>query len=202
MNKRLIAIRKEIEEMHKNSNEEYIREWFFDGHVKIVAEYAEKIAKEVGANVEVSVLAALFHDVARCWGIDKDPELMEESLEKTEEIMKKYNYPKSTIEKVKKAIMHHNCRDRLPDTKEGKVMATADAMSHFMTDFYFIMPFRGWLKCASTIDGYKKWAEEKIEREFKRKIFYEKYKKEAKSRYLAFKTLFKEHNERTKRKKY
>ena len=186
----LEAIRKEIKRLHDASKEEYIREWFFEGHVCIVASYAREIAEQEGADAEACELAALFHDVARCWGVEKDPELMEESLKRAEGIMKKHGYAKKKIQMVREAILNHSCNDELPVTDEGKVLATADAMAHLMTDFYFILPFHGWLKAADSYEGYKKWVAGKIGRDFNKKIFYRKQKALAKKRYEAFKTLF------------
>lgn len=187
---RLEKVRKEVKELHEKSSDECMRIWFFEGHVDVVADYCKEISRKVGANPEISILGALFHDIARVWGVNKDPELMNKSLEKTEEIMKKYNYNTEEIQKVKDAILTHSCRGKLPKTEEGRILATADALAHLMTDFYFIIPFNGWLTAAKDFEGYKKWLLEKIERDFHKKIFYSEYKKMAKNRYEALKLLF------------
>ncbi len=108
---RIELIKKEIEQLHKLSSEEYLREWFYQGHVAIVAKYAGEIAVKSGAKKELSILAALFHDIARCWGIDNEPELMNQSLAKAEEIMKKYAYNDPEIKIAKEAILYHSCKD-------------------------------------------------------------------------------------------
>lgn len=168
-----------------------MRRWFFDGHVAVAAKYADEIAWKVGADREVAVLASLFHDIARTWGTQRDPALMNESIKYARRLMGQTGYSKQKIEAVVQAILPHSCRRGLPHTKEGKVLATADALAHLMTDFYFIMPFNGWLTAARTFEGYRTWLLEKIERDYKRKICFKQYQRIARPRYQALKTLFK-----------
>ena len=124
------AINKEVKNFYKKSSNECMRMWFYENHVLVVKKYSEEISRKTGANTEITVLAALLHDIARSWNVWDDPDLMKESLKKAEEIMKKHKYSSKNIEAVKKAIILHGCHDKLPDTKEGKVIATADAMAH------------------------------------------------------------------------
>ncbi len=194
MQQRIDQIRKEIIILHKESKDTCMREWFYEHHVAVVTDYSEKIARRENADVEISILSALFHDIARTWGTIEDPLLMAESLEKTQQIMKKYGYSEKKIVAVHDAIIDHSCRAKLPKTKEGKVLATADALAHLMTDFYFELPFNQWLTASNTFDGYKTWVCEKIERDFHKKIFFSEEKVIAKERYEAFKTLFSEAN--------
>lgn len=190
---RLENVRAEVKKLHEKSTEECLRIWFYGGHVEVAAKYADEIARKVGANAEIAVLGALFHDIARTWDVNDEPALMNESLKKAEELMEKHGYSNDEINKVKEAILNHSCRDKLPQTEEGKVMATADALAHLMTDFYLILPFNQWLKAASTFEGYRNWLLEKIDRDFHKKIFYAEYKQFAKKRYEALKTVFSPH---------
>src|SRR3989338_3985751 len=128
------------------------------------------------ADAEVCILAALLHDIARVKGIWDDPELMESSFEMTEEIMKRHGYDNESIDAVKEAIRFHSCREGKPRTKEGKVLATADALAHIMSDFYFILPFKK-LRMASDAESYQKLVSSKIEMDFNKKIFFPNYKK-------------------------
>lgn len=187
---RLEKIREEIKNLHIKSPDDCMRTWFYEGHVAVVAKYADEVAKHIKANREIAVLAALFHDIARTWSVTKEPALMKESLEKAEVMMRAQMYSTIEIDQVKKAILNHSCRDTMPATEEGRVMATADALAHFMTDFYFVLPFYQWFTAGSTFKEYKKWLSEKIERDFHKKIFYDKYRKLVKKRYDSFKLLF------------
>ena len=190
MSSRLESIRAEVKRLHDISKNDCIRLWFYEGHVALVARYAEEISIKVGANPEYSVLAALLHDLARTWGIKDDPELMDESLRKVEELMAQYGYEQDEIEQVQQAIIPHSCKEEIPSTLEGKVLATADALAHLMSDFYFILPYRGWLFASLDFEGYKKWLQSKIERDFHKKIFFEEYRDLAKPQYEAMKLLF------------
>ena len=187
---RIESIKKEIEKLHSESSDECMKEWWYEGHVLSVANYAEEIAQKVGANVEIAVLAALFHDIARIWDVWNEPELMNESLSKAEEIMTKHEYSADETEQVKQTILHHSCKEQLPETEEGKVLATADALAHLLTDFYLILPFYGWLRATKDFHEYKTWVLERIERDFQKKIFYEKYKEKAREKYEAMKMVF------------
>ena len=191
MNEKITSIQNEIKTLHDQSPDKCMRTWFYEGHVALVAKNAGEIAPKVGADAEISILAALFHDIARVWDVNDEPALMNESLAKAEEIMKKHNYSPQQITQVQEAIRNHSCREKLPDTEEGRVLATADALSHIMSDFYFILPFYGWLKAADSFEGYRKWLLEKIERDIHKKIFYPEYKEKVRERYEALKTIFK-----------
>lgn len=190
MTNRLDSIKEEIKNLHDQSNNECLRTWFFAGHVLLTAQNAQEIAVKVGANAEISVLAALFHDIARTWDVNDEPALMDQSLLKAEEIMKKYNYTDHEIKQVKLAITTHSCREKLPETEEGKVLATADALAHLLSDFYFILPFNGWLNIDADFADYKNWLLEKIERDLHKKIFYPEYQTKAQPKYEAIKTVF------------
>lgn len=180
---KLEKIKKEIKSLYSKGP----IPWFFDFHVAVVASYAGEIAKREKANVELSVLAGFFHDIAYAWGATKEHALMNESLEKTEEMMKKAGYSSKEILAVKHAIIPHSCRGKSPASLEGKVLATADALAHLMTDFYFEAPVR--FKEISNIETFKSWAREKIERDFHKKIFFEPERQKARKRYDALKTL-------------
>ena len=190
MSNRLESIKEEVKALHSSSPDECMRTWFYEGHVALVARNAQEIAKKVGADIEISVLASLFHDIARTWDVNDEPALMNESLSKAEELMKKHGYSDDEVEQVKQAILAHSCREKAPDTKEGKVLATADALAHLLSDFYFILPFYGWLTVSENFDGYKRWLFEKIERDIHKKIFWDEYKDRAKPKYEAIKATF------------
>jgi HD superfamily phosphodiesterase len=190
MSSKLEAIKEEVKALHDTSTDECMRIWFYEGHVALVARNAQEIAEKMGCNVEISVLASLFHDIARTWGIKDEPELMNESLVKTEELMKKHGYSDDEVEQVKQAILPHSCLEKAPHTNEGKVLATADALAHLLSDFYFILPFYGWLTAAKDFEGYRSWLLKKIERDMHKQIFWDEYKDRARPKYEAMKTAF------------
>lgn len=75
-----------------------------------------------------------------------------------------------------------------PENIEAKVLATADAMAHFTTDFYLEICWNNYL--FEDLNAYKKWVLEKIERDLNSKIFFEEYREIAKPFYQSIKTLF------------
>ena len=186
---RIDEIKKELKGLHDKSADNSMRLWFFEGHVLVVADYAKEIAEKMGADTEVCILSALLHDVARTWGLWNNPELMNESLDKAEEFMKKYDYTKEQITQVKSAITCHSCKALIPHDDPGKILATADALAHLMTDFYFVLPYYG-LKGIPEWKGYKRWAYQKSRRDFEKKIFYEEYKNLARPRYESIQLIF------------
>ncbi len=187
---KLKSIENQVRNIYKKSDNEFMKTWFFENHVKVVSNYSEKISSTVNSDKEICVLAALFHDVARAWGVWNDPQLMDESLRKAEELMSKEGYSQDEISKVKGAILYHSCEQTLPKTIEGKVVATADALAHLMTDFYLVILHNKWIEKAKNLETYRKWVLEKVERDFNKKIFFDEWKSKSKQRYEAIKNFF------------
>ena len=160
------TLENQVREFYKKSENEFMKTWFFENHVNVVANYADQIAKEEKADSEICILSALFHDVARPLGIWDDPQLMDESLKIAEELMKKEGYSKENIQRVKDAIIPHSCNDKFPTTLEGKILATADALTHLMTDFYLLIGLNKWIEKAQNPESYRKWVLEKIWEKF------------------------------------
>jgi hypothetical protein len=74
----------------------------------------------------------------------------------------------------------------LPKTLEGKILASADAMSHYINDFYLIISATGDRSLAE----FKKWALEKLDRDYNKKIFFPFAKKMIKKRHDTLKEIF------------
>jgi len=72
--------------------------------------------------------------------------------------MEQFGYGRKTVARVGEIILAHSCEGKLtPKTLEGKILATADAMSHFAGDFYLAIAATGPRDAKS----FKKWAMEK-----------------------------------------
>lgn len=86
-------------------------------------------------------------------------------------------------------IRYHGCRDgQIPESLEGKVMATADSIAHLQTDFYI---FATWTKGkTNTLEEVKAWTLKKLERDFNDKILFAEIKAECREDYEGLKTLF------------
>jgi len=87
-------------------------------------------------------------------------------------------------------IAPHSCRNgNLPQTVEGKILATADAITHLSKDFYLQF---AWMHLPEekTYTEYKEWVNEKLNRDFNIKLFFPEIKAEMKDRHEALIEVF------------
>jgi HD superfamily phosphodiesterase len=162
-----------------------IADWFFETHIVAVNKYAHFLLEKLPeANKEVVLLGVWLHDMQRIRGIKGDHQKV--GAEEAEKVMKDFEIERDIQDKVKQIILTHSCDKELPTTLEGKILASADAMSHYANDFY--------LQIATTrqrnLKEFKEWALEKLDRDFEKKIFFNFAKKEIKDRHDALKTIF------------
>lgn len=187
----LAGVAHEVEALHRASANPCLREWFYEGHVEVVADYAAKIAAREGVGMRVPVLAGLLHDIARTVMVEDEPQLTEDSERMAREVMARHGVSGGDADHVCAIMAVHSCRgEKGPTTAEGRVMVTADAMAHLMTDFYFILPFKGWLFGGLSFEAYKQWVLEKTARDFGKKLKFEVERKEAAPRVEALRVLF------------
>ena len=167
-------------------------EWIFETHIKVLAFWVEDISTKYQFNKENTLAAAYLHDLAYAWTSKSDPQLEEKSESKAGEVLKTAGYSdEETAFIVDKIIHGHGMKEgKEPDNIEAKVLATADALAHFTTDFYLVICWRHYLFENKTLADYKKWVLEKIERDFNNKIFFEEYKQIAAPHYQSIKSLF------------
>ena len=163
--------------------------WAYPNHVQVVAKNAARIAAEQKADVEMSVAGALLHDIADTSMSRFANGHEEESLRIAYDILEKCGYNGQEREFiVNEIIAPHSCSHTFPTTLEGKVVATADAMAHFQTDFflYFAWQHLG----GKDLSSLKEWVLIKIEKHYGKKILFDKYRKEIELEYKAIKLLF------------
>jgi putative nucleotidyltransferase with HDIG domain len=165
-------------------------DWGYPNHVLVVAELSEKIAKTQGGNSEHIIAGALLHDIADAVMARKSPEHEVESLKLAEKLLQENGFSvKDTDFVVNEIIKPHSCKELMPTTLEGKVMATADGAAHFLTDFY---PLFCWRHYGPKDDyqAFKDWMLVKIEKDFNKKMFFDDVKEEMRPRYEALKLIF------------
>jgi uncharacterized protein len=103
----------------------------FDGHFVSVVKYAKLLAKETGADMEIVELSAWLHDIGSITQGDSENHHILGSII-AEDLLKKYDYPKERIERIKHCIFAHRGSKTIPrETIEAECVADADAMSHF-----------------------------------------------------------------------
>jgi HD superfamily phosphodiesterase len=179
-------MRKQIKEIKKLVKEECFANeagWFYDCHLVEVEKSAfsllEKIPK---ADKEIAMLGVWLHDLQRVRKIEGDHANI--GAIEAEKVMRQYGYGNGIIGRVKEIILEHCCeRGQAPKTLEGKILATADAMSHFLSNFYLTIAITG----QRDLPSFKKWAREKIERDYNKKIFFPFARKAVAKRYKILK---------------
>lgn len=166
-------------------------DWLYQNHVFVVVNNAKKLAGEKGANAELTQVAAMLHDIADTKMERHEAQHEAESLKMARELMEECGYtPEEITLVVDDAIALHSCHgDERPSSKEGLVLATADALAHLDTDFYIYATWaRG--KENNPLEEVKAWVLKKIERDFNNKVCFEDVREQTRPSYEMIKTLF------------
>jgi len=168
-----------VKEECAQSKDELIKKWFYKDHLLAVEKFSKELLKKLPkAEKEIVLLGVWLHDLQRIRGIKGDHQKI--GAREAEKVMKEFGYPNDIISKVKNIISTHSCYgSNTPKILEGKILASADAMSHYVNDFYIkIAMLRD-----RTPEEFKKWALDKIDRDYNKKIFFPFAKKRIKKRY-------------------
>jgi len=178
----------QIKSLVKNEclNLGFIDDWFYSVHLLGVEKFAKELLKKLPkADKEIVLLGVWLHDLQRIRGKKGDHAKI--GAKEAEKVMRQFQYPEETIKYVKEMILAHRCNTRLlPKTIEGKILASADAMSHFGNDFYLLIATTG----KRDVAGFKKWALEKLDRDYNKKIFFVFAKKMIEKRHKVLKEVF------------
>lgn len=157
-----------------------IETWFYDKHLLAVEKYANFLLRRLPqAKAEVVLLGVWLHDTQRIRGIKGNHQKI--GATEAKKIMLEYGYPVDVIKAVQEIILTHSCDGVRPTTLEGKILATADAMSHYINDFYLLIATTG----QRNLEDFKLWALEKLDRDYNKKIFFSFAKKEIKGRHVV-----------------
>lgn len=161
-------------------------DWQWKYHAVIVVKYAKLLAKKFKVDEETIELAALLHDIGRFRHGGKDHEIT--GVAEAEKILKEHGYPKKVIDEVKHCVAsHRGSKDVKPETLIAKIIANADAMSHF--DIIPGLIKVGLKKYGRDIEKAMLWLNEKIERDWNKKLTIPEAKEMTKEKYDAFKLL-------------
>lgn len=182
----------EVDKLYKagNSNSDPWIFWGYPNHVLVVKNNTEKIAKKENANIEYCVAGALLHDIADVEMDRFDNGHEKRSLQLAHDLLRKTGFEQDEIDSIiNDVIIPHPCNEIMPTNLEGKILATADAMSHFQTDFYTFFCWQHWGR-EKSYDDFKKWVLVKIEKDFNKKIFFDYVKEKIEPDYLALKNIF------------
>ena len=189
MNKKLEDIRNQIINEIKTSK--LCQPWFIDEHLVVVEKFAEQLCQLYPlANKDAVLLSVWFHDIGRADGHNKDHDVY--GAEYARKLLSKKAFDKKIINLVYEACKAHCCETYKPQSLEAKILATADALSHYSQGFYLRI-FQYW----SQGMGYKKARNKltrKIERDYKDKIFFKEAKRALKPFYDAWKLIVEDIN--------
>jgi len=102
----------------------------FNHHFVSVADYAGKLADEVGGDKEVVLIAAWLHDIGSIIHGRENHHITGAKI--AEEKLREFNYPEEKIGLVKKCILNHRgSKQKERMSIEEMIVAEADAMSNF-----------------------------------------------------------------------
>jgi len=188
--KKIIKLENKIKEAHlhpiiskhsasKKDAQETFR-LFWSLHLKPVIDMAKELAEKYDADIEIAWLSAILHDIARLDDLEPHDEI---GSEKAYILLTEEGFDKKTAEEVRDTILTHRVKQHKPKTLEQKILATADAMSHFKTPFYL------WFSSMSA-KPFKEQLEsslKKIERDYDDKIFFEDERKLIRPEYQILK---------------
>jgi uncharacterized protein len=110
-------------------------------HLGLMAKYSIELAEKLEADTDVVILAAYLHDYASLLDIKNAPKHHVEGAKKAGQILKKLGLPAEKIKAVKECIFSHRGSVRIKNkTLEAKIIASADAMSHFyyIPDMFYL----------------------------------------------------------------
>ena len=153
----------------------HVSDWFFSVHLEAVEQWAEWLLERVPeADKEIVRLSVWLHDTQHYRGVKGDHEQI--GAQEAEKILREFKYDEVTIKKVREIILTHSCEERMPTSIEGRVLAAADGMAHYTNNFYLYIACTG----QRTVEQYKTWALEKLDRDMNVKISFDFAKEEMK----------------------
>jgi HD superfamily phosphodiesterase len=173
------------------SSKQNIALWMWQNHLQFVAQKALELSDKFNANADLVVAGAFLHDFGDAFVSRHASNHEEVSKEEAIKVLQKADYSPQEIQEIlEKVIAPHSCYEgNMPETLEGKVLATADALAHLITDFYVQFAWKN-MPDGKSYQEFLVWVSEKLERDFNDKIFFEEIRDEVREKYLALKLVF------------
>lgn len=115
---------------------------YWDNHVKYVTQIAGDLAKDVDADLEIVLISAILHDVAKVMELRENESHNLVGSEISECFLLSEGYDPQKIEKVKRCILYHSgdLDKNIKLSKEEWCVRNADIISmfHNITIFFFL----------------------------------------------------------------
>lgn len=177
-------IRENIIEEAKNSQN--IEPWFLDEHLMEVEHLANLLCDDFqNADRDLVGLGVWFHDIGRLRGQDENHDVVGAEIAK--ETLLSNGVSKERAKRVYDICRSHRCSDVMPKSLEAKILATADAMSHFKHSFYIrLIPI--YME-ELTFEEAKLKVLKKINRDYKEKIAFDQARDAVKEKYVALRLI-------------
>ncbi len=177
---RVDSLKARVDALYSYKNTSRAKGWadyLHTHHMSAVAQTARQLAEKFGAGKDAVVAAAMLSDIADAVMAREDPRHDQESMTIATSYLRACAFTESEIFViVGDAIKNHSCLDeRSPETLEGKVFATAEAMVDLRSDFYDFAI--GQLRTqGETARDILHWGLERVDRDFNKKIFFPEVK--------------------------
>ena len=124
------------------------------------------------------MLALWLHDIARIRGLEGDHAIAGAEAARLF-LLGRGCFDHPAMELIDEVIRTHSCRvGQMPESPEAKILATADAMSHF-GEFYLAVATTS----GKSVEEFRTWALEKLDRDFNIKIQFDFAREQVKGRY-------------------
>ena len=169
MNEKILQLEEEIKNLYQKDTEDK-NQSFWSVHVKPVIEESKFLANKYHANKEIVWLSAILHDIGQLDALEPHEVI---GSEKAAHILSGKKFDPEIIKRVCETILSHRVNQYVPETLEQKVLASADAISHFKNSHYLWMSKVYKNNFLDLIDKINS----KIERDYNEKIFFEEEKK-------------------------
>ncbi len=174
------------------SSKDDIAQWMWQNHLPFVAKTSEELSQKFNADKDLSVAGAWLHDFGDAFARRHSKEQHEEVIKsESRKVLAESGYSDEETREILEVIIEpHSCKaGNPPQTIEGKVLATADALAHLTTDFYIQFTWMH-LPEGKSYEGFIDWVNEKLERDFYHKIFFDEIREEVKDSYESLKGVF------------
>jgi len=186
MSDRIKKLKEKVSQLYEDKQETRTQwaDWLYQNHVFQVGEKAKEFAIRFNGDVELSEVGWILHDIADAV-IDRfDTSHEDKSYEIATYLLWITGFDREEIQIVVTDILkNHGCRNQIyPQTREWKIVATADAVVHITTDFYDFAIKSNLLEWKSKVN-VRKWAVAKINRDFHEKILFDDIRIEIRNEY-------------------
>lgn len=163
-------IRQDVKELVKKaclSKDNKYKATAWSHHILPVVRISLQLGKKLKADLEVLELAALLHDYASIKDVNLAKEHHIYGARLAEEVLSPYGLSQKKIDNIKHAIFAHRGSQRIKrKTLEAKILASADAMSHF-TELVDMLYLTFGVHQYHTVEG-SLWLKKKLENSWRK----------------------------------